>query len=88
MTLKDFADNMAKAFTTKEEGFSIKKTIFVVVVLALLIATFIYVNDDNWLLTLSAWLTFSSSLIVAGTVEKNITAVNETKQKANEKTEP
>lgn len=87
MTLKEFTDNMAKGFTTKEEGFSVKKMVFTIVVIALLIASFIYTDKDNWILTLGAWLTFATSLIVTGAVEKNITAVNETKQLKNEKAE-
>ena len=87
MTFKDFADNMAKGFTTKEEGFSVKKMVFALVVVTLLVVTLIEVTSDSLLLILGAWLTFATSLIVTGAVEKNITAVNETKQLKNEKAE-
>lgn len=84
MTKKDFLDNICKGFTTKDEGFSVKKMIAVLCVLAMLVATFIYVDKDNWLLTLSAWIAFITGLLSIGAVEKNITAVNDTKVKINE----
>lgn len=84
MTPGEFIDNVCKGFTTKDEGFSVKKMIATVCTLAMLVATFIYVDKDNWLLTLAAWIAFITSLLGIGAIEKNITAVNETKQKANE----
>ncbi len=84
MTAQEFIDNVCKAFTTKDEGFSVKKMIAAVCTLCMLIATFIYVDKDNWLLTLGAWIAFILSLLGIGAVEKNIQAVNETKQKINE----
>ena len=84
MTGKEFLDNICKGFTTSNEGFSVKKMIAGLSTLSMLVATFIYVNNDNWLLTLTAWITFVTSLLAVGAVEKNISAVNETKQKANE----
>lgn len=86
MTKSEFVDNICKGFTTKDEGFSVKKMLATVATIAMLVATFIYVNKDNWLLTLTAWIAFITSLLSIGAVEKNITAVNETKQKANEQT--
>ena len=84
MNFKEFTNNIALSFTTKDEGFSIKKQIGVVVVLTMLVVTLIEVTADTLFLNLGAWLSFALALFGIGAVEKNITAVNETKQKANE----
>jgi predicted MFS family arabinose efflux permease len=83
MTLHEFIDNSAKGFTVKEEGFSVKKMMFAFVVIFMMLITYLKTDKEMLTTVIGLWLSFATSLIVTGAVEKNINATNKTKQILN-----
>jgi hypothetical protein len=84
MTLKEFIDNTFNGFKANNEGYSVKKMVSAFIVVNMIAFTWYKTDKDTFLMSLTAWLAFVTSLIVTGAVEKNITAVNETKQINNQ----
>ncbi len=75
--------NTFLGFTTKDEGYSVKKMSFAFVIINMMIFTWSKTDINTFSTVLTIWLGFAGSLIVVGAVEKNISAVNETKQLNN-----
>lgn len=74
MTRKELFDNICNAFTPKDDtGYSVKKMLAGVSTIALLITSIVEVikHPDMFLTVLPIWLTFVSTLIITGAVEKN-----------------
>lgn len=72
MTLKEFIDNSAKGFNTKEEGFSVKKMMYAVIILNLLALTWVKVTPTTYDVTLGIWLGFAAGSLTVSAVEKHI----------------
>lgn len=77
---KAIVQNTFLGFTTKNEGYSVKKMSFAFVVINLMAFTWYKTDINTFGVALVSWLGFATGLIAVGAVEKNITAVNETKQ--------
>ncbi len=83
MTFKEFSENCINSLSSKPIGFSVKKIIAVIVVFNMIFFTWFKTDKDTFLVVLTAWLAFVTSLVVTGAIEKNIKASNETKQILN-----
>jgi apolipoprotein N-acyltransferase len=73
-------ENTFLGFTTKNEGYSVKKMVFAFVVVNLMAFTWYKTDINTFGVVLVSWLGFATGLVAVGAIEKNITAVNETKQ--------
>ncbi len=79
MTTKEIINNTFLGFTTKNEGFSVKKMAFAFVIINMMGFTWYKTDMNTFGVALGLWLGFAAGCVTVGAIEKNITAVNETK---------
>ncbi len=83
MTFKEFVNNLLLGLNTKDEGFGIKKVMYAFIIINMMGYTWYKTDINSFSTVLGIWLAFAAGSLTISAVEKNIKAVNETKQIVN-----